>query len=467
MTPRQVRGLRRLTSFGRGVDGLDDGRSAVREEAHVATISQAQIAINRAVAQPTGRAGFWATAREAFWIALDTLGANKLRTVLTLLGVVIATTTLIVVMSIINGMNLYVANKIANLGANTLVLSQFKWTNNSNEEWLKARRRNKPIRLDDYAFLKDHLQGYKTIAAEAGVWPQPEVKYKGRSLEQAEVAGVTPSTINIGNEKVGYGRFINDTDYEHDSMVCFIGTDIVDHFFPMTDPLDKTLMIGGKAFHVIGVAEKLGTIFGQSQDAFVQIPLTTLEKAFVARPQLNVDIQGFDNASMMVLGDQVTALMRARHHLHYREDDDFGINSSEALMSVWTQLTGSIFAVAIAIVAVFMVVGGIVIMNIMLASVTERTHEIGVRKSLGARRRDILTQFLIESAVMSAVGGLIGVLLAVLIAQIVAAVFTAEVPLSAVLVGLTLSTTVGLFFGIYPASQASKLSPIEALRTEN
>jgi len=280
------------------------------------------------------------------------------------------------------------------------------------------------------------------------------------------VGGVTPSMINLGSETVASGRFITSTDYEHDSMVCFIGMDLVDQFFPMSDPLDKTLMIGGQPFRVIGVADRLGTIFGQSQDSFVQIPLTTLEKAFVARPRLNVNIQGFDDASMQELGDEVRTLMRSRHHLPYKEKDDFGINSSEALLSVWKELTGSIFAIAIAIVAVFMVVGGIVIMNIMLASVTERTHEIGVRKSLGARRRDILTQFLIESAVMSVLGGLVGVGLAVIIAQLVAAVFTAAVPLSAILVGMTLSTAVGLFFGIYPASKASRLSPIEALRTE-
>jgi putative ABC transport system permease protein len=433
----------------------------------VAAFSQAQTLTLERRQKGRAQAGPWVSAREAFWIALDTLRAHKLRTFLTLLGVVIATTTLIVVMSVVNGMNLYIADHIANLGANTFVLSQYNWATISNEEWLKERRRNKPVRIEDYLFLKDNLPGYKTIAAEAGVRPQPEVKYRGRSIDQADVGGVTPSMIAIGNEKVGYGRFINDADYEHSAMVCFIGTDLVDQFFPNTDPLDKILMIGGKPFRVIGVAEKIGTAFGQSQDAFVQMPLSALEKAFVARPRLSVDIQGFDDASMMVLEDEVRALMRARHHLPYKEDDDFGLNSSEALMGVWTDLTGSIFAVTIAIVAVFMVVGGIVIMNIMLASVTERTHEIGVRKSLGARRRDILTQFLIESAVMAVMGGLIGVGLAVLIAKIVAAVFTAEVPLSAVLVGLTLSTAVGLFFGIYPASQASKLSPIEALRTEN
>jgi len=431
----------------------------------VAAINQTHPQVVSRFVKARELAGFWGTAREAFWISLDTLRAHKLRTFLTLLGVVIATTTLIVVMSVINGMNLYVANKIANLGANTLVLSQFKWTS-TQEEWLIAQRRNKAIRLDDYEFLKDNLQGFKTIAAEAGVSPQPEVKYKGRSLEQTDVGGVTPSMIDLGSETVASGRFITSTDYEHDSMVCFIGMDLVDAFFPMSDPLDKTLMIGGQPFRIIGVADRLGTIFGQSQDSFVQIPLTTLEKAFVARPHLNVNIQGFDDASMQELGDEVRTMMRSRHHLPYKENDDFGINSSEALLSVWKQLTGSIFAIAIAIVAVFMVVGGIVIMNIMLASVTERTHEIGVRKSLGARRRDILTQFLIESAVMSVLGGLIGVGLAVIIAQLVAAVFTAAVPLSAIVVGMALSTIVGLFFGIYPASKASRLSPIEALRTE-
>jgi len=433
----------------------------------MASFTQAQTLAVGKRQQERGQASLWVSAREAFWIALDTLRSHKLRTFLTLLGVVIATTTLIVVMSVINGMNLYVATKIANLGANTFVLDQFKWTNMSYEEWLKAQRRNKPIRIDDYLFLKDNLQGDKNIAAQADLWGEPEVKYKGHTLEQVQVAGVTPSAIDIGNEKVGYGRFINEADYDHDSMICFIGTDLVDQFFPNTDPLDKTIMVAGKPFRVVGVAEKMGTVLTFSQDAFVQIPLTTLAKVFVARPHLNISIQGFNVTSMLILEDKVRALMRARHHLPYKEDDDFAVNSSEALMGTWTEMSSSIFSVAVAVVAVFMVVGGIVIMNIMLASVTERTHEIGIRKSVGARRRDILTQFLIESALMAVWGGLIGVGLAVLIAKLVALVFAAEVPFTAIVVGLTLSTAVGLFFGIYPASRASKLSPIEALRTEN
>jgi putative ABC transport system permease protein len=191
-----------------------------------------------------------------------------------------------------------------------------------------------------------------------------------------------------------------------------------------------------------------------------------LRKVFIAQPRLAVSVQAWDDQQMLVLEDDVRTLMRARRHLTYGEDDNFGINASETIMASWQQLTGSIFAVTIGVVAVFMVVGGIVIMNIMLASVTERTHEIGIRKSLGARRRDILMQFVIESAVMAATGGAVGILLSLVVSKIVDIFFTSSVPLSAIVVGLTLSTAVGLFFGIYPASKAAKLDPIEALRTE-
>jgi putative ABC transport system permease protein len=203
-----------------------------------------------------------------------------------------------------------------------------------------------------------------------------------------------------------------------------------------------------------------------SQDNFINVPLTTFAKDFMARPQLAISIQAWTSDQMMELEDEVRAMMRARRHVPYKETDTFGINASDTIMSAWHQLTGTIFAATIGIVAVFMVVGGIVIMNIMLASVTERTHEIGIRKSLGARRRDILTQFVVESAVMSAAGGLAGIILAIGISKIIDMFWPSTVPASAVFVGLGLSTMVGLFFGIYPASQAAKLDPIEALRTE-
>jgi len=432
----------------------------------MAVLTQAQTLIRRPQARQRALTSVWVTAREAFWIALETLRTHKLRSFLTLLGVVISTTTLIVVMSIINGMNKYIADRIANLGANVFVVSQYSWTNND-EEWLRQRRRNKPIRVDDYEFLKENLHGYKSIGAAAWLWPRPTVKYNGHSLYDLNVTGQTPSMVGMQQEQVEFGRYFTESEYDHAAQVCFIGQDITDEFFPTVDPIDKVIDVGGQPFRVVGVAKRIGKTLGQSQDDFVQMPLTAFAKLFMARPRMNVMIQAWSGPQMVELQDEARAVMRARHHLPYKETDDFGINASETIMGMWQDLTGKLFGGTIGIVAVFMVIGGIVIMNIMLASVTERTHEIGIRKSLGARRRDILVQFVIESAVMAGAGGVIGILLAVGIAKLVDIVFTASVPPSAIMVGLVLSTSVGLFFGIYPASKAAKLDPIEALRTEN
>ena len=412
------------------------------------------------------RISVWITAREAFWIALAALHGHKLRSFLTLLGVVIATTTLIVVMSVVNGMNLYIADHIANLGTNTFVLHQFQWAQGF-ESFLKARRRNLPIRVDDYEYLKDRLQNYEHIGALANLNPSPIARYKSHRIEEITLNGLTASFADIGREKIQYGRYVSESDYQRSARVCVIGQDLVEKLFPNVDPLEKEVLIGGLPFRVIGVAERVGSTFGQSQDNFAFIPLTTFRSIWVGRPELLVYVKAPDSRHMMELQDEVRALMRARRHVPYREDDTFGINASDTLMSAWQNLTGTIFAVTIGLVAVFMVVGGVVIMNIMLASVTERTHEIGIRKSVGARSRDILWQFIIESGVMAGMGGVAGVLLAILIAYIVNMFFIATVPLSAMIVGVSLSASVGLFFGIYPARKAARLEPIEALRTEN
>ncbi len=408
----------------------------------------------------------WVTAREAFWIALEALGSHKLRSFLTLLGVVIATTTLIVVMSIVNGMNVYIAEHIANLGTNTFVVHQFQWAQGF-DSFLKARRRNKPIRMEDYEFLRDNLTGYQQISALSQLNPPPRARYKDRLIDEIVLNAMTPSHADIGREKVIYGRYISEADYQHNARVCVIGQDLLEKLFPWVDPLEKEVLLGGIPFRVIGVTERVGSTFGQSQDNFAIVPLTTFRTIWTARPELLVFIKAPDGRHMVELEDEVRALMRARRHVPYNEDNTFGVNASDTLMSAWQNLTGTIFAVTIGLVAVFMVVGGIVIMNIMLASVTERTHEIGIRKSMGARRRDILWQFVIESGVMAGIGGIAGVLLAVVIARLVNIVFTASVPVSAVIVGVTLSAAVGLFFGIYPATKAARLDPIEALRTEN
>jgi len=432
----------------------------------MAVLSQPRALVERQIAQDHRGVSAWVTAREAFWIALEALRSHKLRSFLTLLGVVIATTTLIVVMSIVNGMNVYIATHIANLGSNTFVLHQFQWAQGF-DSFLKAKRRNQPIRMDDYDYLVENLLGYEYISAIAQLQPNPRARYREHLIEEIQLTAVTPSHADIGREKVERGRYINDTDYQHNARVCVIGQDLVDKLFPLVDPLDKNVLLAGIPFRVIGVIERVGSTFGQSQDNFAFVPLTTYRAVWATRPELLVFIMAPDAPHMLELEDETRALMRVRRHVPYKEEDKFGINASDTIMNAWRNLTGTIFAVTIGLVAVFMVVGGIVIMNIMLASVTERTHEIGIRKSLGARRRDILWQFIIESGVMAATGGLAGVILAVLIAKLINMVFTASVPTSAVIVGLGLSTAVGLFFGIYPASKAAKLEPIEALRTEN
>jgi putative ABC transport system permease protein len=408
----------------------------------------------------------WVTAREAFRIAMEALRTHKLRSFLTLLGVVIATTTLIVVMAVVNGMNLYIAEHIANLGANTFVVYQFRYAQ-SFDDFLVARRRNKPVRMEEYEYLGQALSGYRAIGATAALSPSPPARYRANSIDEIAVSGMTPSFVDIGREKVAIGRYINDADYQHSSHVCVIGQDLLEKLFAGRDPTDKEVSIGGIPFRVVGVMEKIGSTLGQSQDNFAYIPLSTLRNIWIGRPSLRVYVKAPDSAHMLELEDEARALMRTRRHIPYREEDTFGINASDTLMSAWKDLTGTIFAATIGLVAVFMVVGGIVIMNIMLASVTERTREIGIRKSVGARQQDILWQFVIESGVMAATGGAVGVAVSLVIARLVNMVFTATVPAAAMVTGVALSAAVGLFFGIYPARKAAQLDPIEALRAEN
>ncbi len=291
-------------------------------------------------------------------------------------------------------------------------------------------------------------------------------KEQAGAISEVSLSGITASHAYIGREKVASGRYISDQDYRHNTQVCFIGQDIVEKLFPSVDPIGKELTVGGHNFTVVGVAEKIGSTFGVSEVNFVFIPLGTFRNLFMPNLELMVFVKAPDTQHMMELEDEVRVLMRARRHVPYNDDDTFGINASDTLMSAWKDLTGTIFAVTIGVVAVFMVVGGIVIMNIMLATVTERTHEIGIRKSVGAKRSDILWQFLIEAATLAGLGGAIGVVFSYALAWLVDLVFTAEVPTSAVIVGISLSTLVGVFFGIYPARRAAGLNPIQALRAE-
>jgi putative ABC transport system permease protein len=409
--------------------------------------------------------------KETVLLALDTLRVHKLRSFLTLLGVILAVTTLVSVISIVEGLNNYVATRIANLGSNVFVVNQTGITT-SFAEWLKARKRP-PLRYEDYLAVIENLPASRNgdmiqqIAAFDDM--NTVVRFGNEQLEDVQFLGTTPNFIEVRGINVSLGRFFTETDDQRRTPVCFIGRDLVTRFFPHSDPIGKTLRVGHQTYEVVGVAESMGTILGQSRDAFVFVPFGTYRKDwFRPRDSLAMLVQASHPELMDDAADEVRALLRARRHLKYKDDDNFGLIMPSAITSLWERLTGNIFTVAVGLTSVFLIVGGIVIMNIMLASVVERTREIGIRKSLGARRRHIIMQFLVEATVLSGVGGLIGILGAAVIGALLATAISMPIhlPLRAILTALAMSTGVGLFFGIYPAVRASRLDPIEALRFE-
>jgi len=403
--------------------------------------------------------------RESIRLALDTLRAHKLRSFLTLFGIIIAVTTLIVVVSVIEGMNRYIAERVANMGSNVFYVTRFGIITSA-KDWIAAQKR-KRILMDDYAALRAQLKLAAAVGASS--WSQFDLKAGDKQVYDVGVRGTTPNMINIGTEQVGDGRYISETDFSHRSYVCFIGADVAENLFGAASALGKTIAFRGQTFEVIGVARRIGTVFGQTQDNFVHIPLTTFLKIIgTNRASIGIAVQALRPELMEQAQDEARLLMRARRHLPFNQKDDFGIVSSASIYELWQNLTGTIAMVAVGVTAVFLVVGGIVVMNIMLASVTERTHEIGIRKSLGARRRDILMQFLVEAVALSTAGGVIGVLAAFVGTRIMAATTSipSVLPLPAVATAVMVSGGVGLFFGIYPASKAARLDPISALRAD-
>ncbi|MGB2677857.1 MAG: ABC transporter permease [Candidatus Acidiferrum sp.] len=410
------------------------------------------------------RAAF-VTFSETLKLALSALRAHKLRSFLTLLGVILAVTTLVAVMSVIAGLNLYVADRVANLGANVFLVHRFGIIT-SQDQWIKAQKRPL-INYDDYARLRDSMKLASAVAAEEDHFV--EVKSGNLTMENVQMFGTTANFAEVRNLNVAQGRFITPADEEHHSEVVFIGPDLAAKFFPNVDPLGKTLRVQTHTYEVIGVAEALGSAFGQSQDNYMIMPLSAWRKGWHTNEDwLTIFVQAPSQELMAASEDEARMFFRAWRHLPYDAPDNFAILGSDSIMQLWHDLTKNIAFVAMALVSIFLVVGGIVIMNIMLASVTERTREIGLRRSLGARKKHILLQFMTESAVLAAAGGIIGIIAAYAIVFFVKNVFSfpMETPIGAVILSLCLSTAVGLFFGIFPAMRAAKLDPIEALRSE-
>jgi putative ABC transport system permease protein len=404
---------------------------------------------------------------EAVRIALQSLWANKLRSVLTLLGVVIGVAAVIAVVTFVSGINDYVAHKIFNLGADVFIISKMSAVETNVDHFLAAEKRKNLI-LEDYQAVAEACRDCEDVGAV--LRGSGKVKHGEQSISDTTLQGITPSMATILDTDLTAGRMLNDTDMNVRTPVAVVGTDIVEHLMAGADPIGQEIRIDGSTYQVIGVGKKKGKTLGQSADNYALIPITVFLKQYGSHNN-SISIWGKASATGVPLNeamDEARVALRAHRHDRPGEDDSFEIETNASLLGIWSGLSNTFFMATIGIAGVSLVVGGIVIMNIMLVSVTERTREIGIRKALGARRDDVLLQFLIESVVLALVGGALGVICGASVATLVtlAIGMPSSIKLWAVVSGLLVAASVGVFFGVYPARKAARLDPIVALRFE-
>ncbi len=406
---------------------------------------------------------------EAIKLAIESIHSHKLRSFLTLLGVIFGVATVIVVVSLIEGFNKYVDEKIANIGTNAFSVQQFAIEDFASLDALnEARKHNKEIRMEDLEALRARVgQGViKDVGAQEET--MCELKSGKETLIGVSLQAITGNIIEIQNKEIAEGRPFSQAEELSARPVCFVGADVADRFFPTRSAIGQTIKIDGRPFEIVGIAKSLGSVFGVSRDKFVSIPMSTFLNVYGGRRSFQLLVASTSPATYEAAVDEARVAMRTRRKLAPNEKDNFGIITPSAVNNLRDKIFGTIQVVAVGVTSIALVVGGIVIMNIMLVSVTERTREIGIRKSLGARRKDILRQFLVESTIQALAGGAVGVSIAWGLSKLVSTLtpIPTSLPMLAVAVALGVSGGVGLIAGVYPAWRAAGLDPVTAMRAD-
>ncbi|MFH1681086.1 MAG: ABC transporter permease [Candidatus Eisenbacteria bacterium] len=405
---------------------------------------------------------------EGIRIALAALRENKLRTFLTLLGNIVGTMAVIAVVSLIEGIDTYAREEIAAEGSNVVTVTRFDFFEllTDFDAFLQAIRRNPVLDLEDYEFLGDRVEA--SIARDASVGRSVPVRAGERGVRNASLQGRTESFLSIENMQIASGRTLSPLEVRRGRPVAVLGSEIAESLWPNQDPLGRTFKIAGRHFRVIGVGAPRSSQFGESRNRFAIVPITTYRKMFGDDQSIDFKFRAPDPGSIERLIGEIEFAMRVRHRLRPSEGDDFAVLTSERILDLWESISQAIFRALVALVSIALVVGGVVLMNVMLVAVTERTREIGIRKALGATHRNILTQFLAESVTLSLVGGATGVLFGFAIAALISALTPVPYAIRAwaIAAGLGVTFVIGVLFGTFPANRAARLDPVEALRHE-